>query len=148
VGRPALERSGKLGNLSVGARSGWAVHRSIGRCASVACSLSAALLENEIAPTNLCFSASIIQLLPLDRIGFLRPLGQAVTKGWQFLNITTPTKVSPFRVYSRIQQISAGAQGDADRPDLVSMPHCSMSPTVRDGYFGLGQQRFVLQYSD
>ena len=83
------------------------------------------------------FSASIIQLLPLDRIGFLRPLGTTLTKGWQFLNITTLTTGSPFSVYSGIQQTGAGA-GGTDRPDLVSMPHFSTSRPVRDDYFGLG----------
>jgi len=83
------------------------------------------------------FSASIIQLLPLDRIGFLRPLGPVVTRGWQFLNITTLTTGSPFSVYSGIQQTGAGA-GGTDRPDLVSVPHFSTSRTVRDDYFGMG----------
>ena len=83
------------------------------------------------------FSASVIQLLPLDRVGFLRPLGKTLTKGWQFLNITTLTTGSPFGVYSGIQQTGAGA-GGTDRPDLVSMPHFSTSRAVRDDYFGLG----------
>jgi hypothetical protein len=83
------------------------------------------------------FSASIIQLLPLDRISFLRPLGTTLTKGWQFLNLTTLTTGSPFSVYSGIQQTGAGA-GGTDRPDLVSMPHFSTSRPVRDDYFGLG----------
>ena len=83
------------------------------------------------------FSASVIQLLPLDRIGFLRPLGRAVTKGWQFLNITTLTTGSPFSVYSGIQQTGAGA-GGTDRPDLIARPHFSTSRAVRDDYFGLG----------
>ncbi len=83
------------------------------------------------------FAASVIQLLPLDRIGFLRPLGKPLTKGWQVLNITTLTTGSPFSVYSGIQQTGAGA-GGADRPDLVSMPHFSTSRAVRDDYFGLG----------
>jgi len=83
------------------------------------------------------FSASVIQLLPLDRVGFLRPLGKPLTKGWQFLNITTLTTGSPFSVYSGIQQTGAGA-GGTDRPDLVSMPHFSTSREARDDYFGLG----------
>ncbi len=83
------------------------------------------------------FSASVIQLLPLDRVGFLRPLGKAVTKGWQFLNITTLTTGSPFSVYSGIQQTGAGA-GGTDRPDLIARPHFSTSRAVRDDYFGLG----------
>ena len=54
------------------------------------------------------FSASVIQLLPLDRVGFLKPLGKTLTRGWQFLNITTLTTGSPFSVYSGIQQTGAG----------------------------------------
>jgi len=81
------------------------------------------------------FSASVIQLLPLDRFGFLRPLGKPLTKGWQFLNITTLTTGSPFSVYSGIQQTGAGA-GGTDRPDLLSVPHFSTGRAVRDDYFG------------
>jgi hypothetical protein len=83
------------------------------------------------------FSASVIQLLPLDRVAFLRPLGRPLTRGWQFLNITTMTTGSPFSVYSGIQQTGAGA-GGADRPDQVAMPHFSTGRAVRDDYFGLG----------
>ncbi len=83
------------------------------------------------------FAASVIQLLPLDRVGFLRPLGKTLTKGWQFLNITTLTTGSPFTVYSGVQQTGAGL-GGGDRPDLVAMPHTSTSRAVRDDYFGLG----------
>ena len=42
------------------------------------------------------FTLSLIQLLPLDRIAFLQPLGTTFNKGWQFLNITTLTTGSPF----------------------------------------------------
>lgn len=83
------------------------------------------------------FNVSVIQLLPFDRVGFLRPLRKTLTKGWQFLNITTLTTGSPFGVYSGIQQTGAGA-GGTDRPDLVSMPHFSTNRAVRDDYFGLG----------
>ena len=83
------------------------------------------------------FSASVIQLLPFDRWSMLRPLGLTLTRGWQFLNITTLTTGSPFSVYSGIQQTGAGA-GGTDRPDLLSMPHFSTSRAVRDDYFGLG----------
>ncbi len=83
------------------------------------------------------FSASLIQLLPLDRIGFLRPLGRPLTRGWQFLNITTLTTGSPFGVYSGIQQTGAGA-GGTDRPDQIARPHFSTTRAVRDDYFGLG----------
>ena len=83
------------------------------------------------------FSASVIQLLPLDRVGFLRPLGRTLTGGWQFLNITTLTTGSPFSVYSGIQQTGAGA-GGTDRPDLIATPHFSTSRAARDDYFGMG----------
>jgi hypothetical protein len=83
------------------------------------------------------FAASLIQLLPLDRVGFLRPLGLTLTKGWQFLNITTLTTGSPFTIFSGLQQTGAGF-GGGDRPDLVTMPHLSTSRAIRDDYFGLG----------
>jgi len=83
------------------------------------------------------FAASVIQLVPLDRIRFFRPLGRTLTKGWQVLNISTLTTGSPFTVFSGIQQTGAGL-GGGDRPDLVSMPHLSTSRTVRADYFGLG----------
>lgn len=83
------------------------------------------------------FAASVIQLLPLERIGFLRPVPGALTKGWQFLNITTLTTGSPFTIFSGVQQTGAGL-GGGDRPDLVSMPQLSTSRTVRDDYFGMG----------
>jgi hypothetical protein len=83
------------------------------------------------------FNVSVIQLLFLDRVGFLKPLGKTLTKGWQVLNITTMTTGSPFSVYSGIQQTGAGA-GGTDRPDLVSMPHFSTSRAVREDYFGQG----------
>ncbi len=83
------------------------------------------------------FSASVIQVLPLDRIGFLSSAPRALTRGWQVLNITTLTTGSPFSVYSGIQQTGAGA-GGTDRPDQIAQPHLSTSRNVRDDYFGLG----------
>lgn len=83
------------------------------------------------------FTASVIQLLPFDRIAFLRPLGRTLTRGWQVLNITTLTTGSPFTVFSGIQQTGAGL-GGGDRPDLVSLPHLSTSRAIRADYFGLG----------
>ena len=83
------------------------------------------------------FAASVIQLLPLEKVSFLRPLGRTVTRGWQVLNITTLTTGSPFTIYSGVQQTGAGL-GGGDRPDLLSMPHGSTSRAVRDDYFGLG----------
>ncbi len=83
------------------------------------------------------FSLSVIQDLPFDRISFLQPLSLYITRGWQFLNITSLTSGPPFTVYSGIQQTGAGA-GGADRPDLVSMPDFSTSRTDREDYFGRG----------
>ena len=83
------------------------------------------------------FTVSLFQSLPFDRVNFLQPLGSRVTKGWQFLNITTLTTGPPFTVYSGIQQTGLGA-GGADRPDLVTMPDLSTSRTIREDYFGRG----------
>lgn len=83
------------------------------------------------------FTVSWIQLLPIDRVGFLRPLGRSVTSGWQFLNITTLMTGMPFTVYSGVQQTGAGSAG-ADRPDLVSMPKLSTSGSNPADYFGRG----------
>lgn len=83
------------------------------------------------------FTLSLIQALPLERVRFLQPLGKTLTKGWQFLNITTLTTGPPFTVYSGIQQTGVGA-GGADRPDLVTMPNLSMNRAVREDYFGMG----------
>src|SRR5204863_4335026 len=79
----------------------------------------------------------LIQVLPLDHVGFLRSLGRTLTRGWQFLNITTITSGPPFTVYSGVQQTGVGA-GGSDRPDLVKQPHFSNSRPVREDYFGLG----------
>jgi hypothetical protein len=83
------------------------------------------------------FAVSMIQTLPFDRVGFLQPLGSRLTKGWQFLNITTLTTGPPFTVYSGIQQTGAGA-GGTDRPDLIAMPDLSTNRAVREDYFGRG----------
>jgi hypothetical protein len=83
------------------------------------------------------FALSLIQVLPLDRVSFLRPLSKTLTRGWQFLNITTLTSGSPFTVYSGVQQTGAGT-GGADRPDLVEQPKFSTTGPVREDYFGRG----------
>jgi hypothetical protein len=83
------------------------------------------------------FTVSVIQLLPIDRIGFFRPLGRGLTRGWQFLNITTLMSGPPFTVFSGIQQTGAGA-GGTDRPDQVAQAHFSTSRRVREDYFGRG----------
>src|SRR5204862_5878171 len=84
------------------------------------------------------FTLSLIQSLPLERVGFLQPLGKKLTKGWQVLNITTLTSGSPFTVYSGVQQTGAGL-GATDRPDLLAMPSFSTSRPVPEAYFGLGK---------
>jgi len=83
------------------------------------------------------FTASIIQVLPFDRIEALRPLGKKLTSGWQVLNITTLTAGSPFTVYSGIQQTGLGA-GGGDRPDQIATPHFSTGRANREDYFGRG----------
>ncbi|MFI5097050.1 MAG: carboxypeptidase regulatory-like domain-containing protein [Candidatus Acidiferrales bacterium] len=86
------------------------------------------------------FSLSLIQLLPFDRVSFLKPLGKYVTGGWQFLNITSLSSGPPFTVYSGIQQTGAGA-GGADRPDPIARPDLSTSRPVREDYFGRGPNK-------
>jgi hypothetical protein len=83
------------------------------------------------------FAVSLIQRLPLERVRFFQPLGKTLTRGWQFLDITTLTSGPPFSVYSGIQQTGAGA-GGTDRPNLVSVPDFSTSRPVREDYFGRG----------
>ena len=82
-------------------------------------------------------TASVIQILPLDRVEFLRPVGKTLTSGWQLLNVTTLMTGSPFTVFSGIQQTGAGIAG-ADRPDLVSRPPFSTNRAERQDYFGQG----------
>lgn len=83
------------------------------------------------------FALSLIQALPLDRITFLETLSKKVTRGWQFLNVTSLLTGPPFSVYSGIQQTGFGA-GGTDRPDLLKTPIFSTSRPVREDYFGLG----------
>jgi len=83
------------------------------------------------------FSLSLMQDLPVNKVGFLKPVSRYVTAGWQFLNITTLTTGPPFSVYSGIQQTGMGA-GGTDRPDLVSLPDFSTGRVIREDYFGRG----------
>ena len=46
---------------------------------------------------------------------------------------------APFTVYSGIQQTGAGSN-NADRPDAVGQPVLSTTRTIREDYFGLGDQ--------
>ncbi len=83
------------------------------------------------------FTASVIQILPLDRVAFFRRLGTPLTSGWQVFNITTLMTGSPFTIYSGVQQTGAGA-GGTDRPDLIAQPQLSTNRAVREDYFGRG----------
>ena len=83
------------------------------------------------------FTLSLIQSLPLDRVHFFQPLGKTLTRGWQFLDITTLTTGPPFTVYSGVQQTGVGS-GGTDRPDLLAIPNFSTGRTVREDYFGMG----------
>jgi hypothetical protein len=87
--------------------------------------------------TTHVFTLSLIQSLPFDRAGFLRPVSKKLSSGWQILNITTLTSGPPFSVYSGIQQTGMGL-GGADRPDQIGRPVFSTSRTVREDYFGEG----------
>jgi hypothetical protein len=80
---------------------------------------------------------NVIQVLPFDRVEFLKPLGSHLTSGWQLLNISTLTSGSPFTVYSGIQQSGFGSAG-SDRPDQIGRPIFSTGRTVREDYFGRG----------
>jgi hypothetical protein len=82
---------------------------------------------------------NIIEVLPLNRVEFLRPLGNRATSGWQLLNISTVTSGLPFSIYSGIQQTGYGSMG-VDRPDQVGAPVLSTSRTVREDYFGRGSR--------
>ena len=83
------------------------------------------------------FSTSVIQLLPLERVDCLRPLGNKLLAGWQILNITSVATGSPFSVYSGVQQTGVGSAG-ADRPDQIATPDFSTTRPVREDYFGRG----------
>jgi Carboxypeptidase regulatory-like domain/TonB dependent receptor-like, beta-barrel len=80
---------------------------------------------------------SLIQVLPFDRVSFLRPLGTRFTDGWEFLSISSLTSGPPFSVFSGIQQTGFGTV-NADRPDQVAAPVFSTSRPTREDYFGRG----------
>ena len=92
------------------------------------------------APSNFdvkhALAFSLFQDLHADRVPFLRPLGKALTAGWQVLGIGTLLSGSPFTIYSGIQQTGAGS--GQDRPDQIGIPVLSTSRKVREDYFGLG----------
>lgn len=80
---------------------------------------------------------SLFQDLHADRVALFRPLGKALTAGWQLLGIGTVMSGLPFTVYSGIQQTGVGSNG-TDRPDEIATPDLSTSRPVREDYFGLG----------
>jgi hypothetical protein len=80
---------------------------------------------------------NFVQVLPFDRVAFLRPLGGRLTSGWQLLNISILASGSPFSILSGLQQTGLGS-GGADRPDQVGQPVLSTSRTMREDYFGQG----------
>ncbi len=82
------------------------------------------------------FSFSAIQELRLDRA--FPGMPRRLTTGWQLLGLGTLASGAPFTVFSGIQQTAAGSNG-ADRPDQVGTPVLSTSRTVREDYFGLGE---------
>lgn len=82
-------------------------------------------------------SFSLFQDLHADRAPVLRHLGKTAMGGWQMLAIGSVNTGLPFTVLSGIQQTGAGA-GGADRPDQIGTPVLSTSRTVREDYFGLG----------
>jgi len=83
------------------------------------------------------FTLSLAQDLHGEDAGLLRPLGRAVTDGWELLSISSINSGAPFTVYSGLQQTAAGTNG-SDRPDQVGIPHLSTARKVREDYFGLG----------
>ncbi|MDQ2839933.1 MAG: TonB-dependent receptor [Acidobacteriota bacterium] len=82
------------------------------------------------------FSASIIQDLHAEQIGFFSSVSHKLTGGWQLLSVSTITSGLPFTVYSGVQQTGVGSNG-VDRPDQIAMPSFSTSRKIREDYFGL-----------
>ncbi len=82
-------------------------------------------------------SFSLFQDLHADRAPVLRHLGKKAMGGWQMLALGSVNTGLPFTVFSGIQQTGAGA-ASADRPDQIGTPVLSTGRTVREDYFGLG----------
>jgi len=82
------------------------------------------------------FTATVVQDLHAESAPFLKHLGPKLTRGWQFLSISTLNSGLPFTVYSGVQQTGAGSLG-ADRPDQTGTPDLSTSRKIREDYFGL-----------
>ncbi len=84
------------------------------------------------------FTATAIQDVPVGAVPLLRLFGPKFTRGWQLLSISTVTSGSPFTIYSGVQQTGAGSNG-TDRPVQLSAPDLSTSRTIREDYFGRGE---------
>jgi hypothetical protein len=98
----------------------------------------------EKGPSNFdvthAFTVSAVQNLHLASLKFLPSSAHVLTKGWEFLSISTITSGSPFTVYSGIQQTGYGTVG-ADRPDQTGKPDLSTAHRAtrrREDYFGRG----------
>ncbi len=83
------------------------------------------------------FTLSMAQDLHVENVGLLKPLGRAVTNGWELLSISSIYSGPPFTIYSGVQQTDAGTNG-SDRPDQIGKPHLSTARKVREDYFGSG----------
>jgi hypothetical protein len=95
------------------------------------------------------FTLSAAQDLHLEHLGLQSDRTHLLTKGWEFLSISTITGGSPFTVYSGIQQTGAGTIG-ADRPDQIATPDLSSagsSTRPRDDYFGQGLKNGTVFFS-
>jgi hypothetical protein len=82
-------------------------------------------------------SFSLFQDLHADRAPVLNHLGKKAMGGWQLLALGSVNTGLPFTVFSGIQQTGAGSNA-ADRPDQIGTPQLSTTRTVREDYFGLG----------
>jgi hypothetical protein len=89
------------------------------------------------------FTASVIQDLHVESIGFLQSVSRKVTAGWQLLGVISLSSGLPFTVYSGVQQTGVGANG-VDRPDQLAPADLSTSRKIREDYFGLGAQNASL----
>ena len=89
------------------------------------------------------FTFSLFQEIRADRVQFLSPVSKLLTAGWQVLAMGALMSGSPFTVYSGMAQTGMGS-GGTDRPDQVGVPVLSTSRTVREDYFGLGDQNATL----
>lgn len=82
-------------------------------------------------------AASVVQVLPLDRLLPNRPIARILASGWTGFGVITLTSGSPFTIYSGIQQTGYGSSG-GDRPDQIGTPVLSTVRKIREDYFGLG----------